>query len=157
MAEYDADGWQQVLDHEPDRAAEDADSAASDGAPEPWYRNRVLLALWALMVALLLTLVIYGMVELSRGGGENSGPATQHVVHHTDAVVDLHHYAILTVDDPAVEHHRSAPARVATARNAGADTGRGAAAGERLPVPGPADADITTTCTCRTSPELRPL
>ena len=76
MAEYDADGWQQVLEHEPDRTAEDADSAAPDGAPEPWYRNRVLLALWALMVALLLTLVIYGIVELSRGGGETSGPAT---------------------------------------------------------------------------------
>jgi hypothetical protein len=76
MAEYDADGWQQVLEHEPDRTADDADSAASDGAPEPWYRNRILLALWALMVALLLTLVIYGIVELSRGGGETSGPAT---------------------------------------------------------------------------------
>jgi hypothetical protein len=76
MAEYDADGWQQVLEHEPDRTAEDADSAAPDGAPEPWYRNRVLLALWALMVALLLTLVIYGIVELSRGGGETGGPAT---------------------------------------------------------------------------------
>jgi hypothetical protein len=76
MAEYDADGWQQVLQHEPDGTAEEADSAAPDGAPEPWYRNRVLLALWALMVALLLTLVIYGMVELSRGGGETSGPAT---------------------------------------------------------------------------------
>jgi len=76
MAQYDADGWQQVLEHEPDRTAEDADSAAPDGAPEPWYRNRVLLALWALMVALLLTLVIYGIVELSRGGGETGGPAT---------------------------------------------------------------------------------
>ena len=76
MAEYDADGWQQVLEHEPDRTAEDADSAAPDGAPQPWYRNRVLLALWALMVALLLTLVIYGIVELSRGGGETGGPAT---------------------------------------------------------------------------------
>jgi outer membrane biosynthesis protein TonB len=75
MAEYDADGWQQVLEHEPDRTAEDADSAAPDGAPAPWYRNRVLLALWALMVALLLTLVIYGIVELSRGGGETGGPA----------------------------------------------------------------------------------
>jgi cytoskeletal protein RodZ len=75
MAEYDADGWQ-VLEHEPDRTAEDADSATPDGAPEPWYRNRVLLALWALMVALLLTLVIYGIVELSRGGGETGGPAT---------------------------------------------------------------------------------
>jgi hypothetical protein len=76
MAEYDADGWQQVLGQEPDRTAEDAHSAAPDGAPEPWYRNRVLLALWALMVALLLTLIIYGIVELSRGGGETSGPAT---------------------------------------------------------------------------------
>jgi hypothetical protein len=76
MAEYDADGWQQVLEHEPDQIAADADSAAPDGAPEPWYRNRVLLALWALMVALLLTLVIYGIVELSPGGGETSGPAT---------------------------------------------------------------------------------
>jgi hypothetical protein len=76
MAEYDADGWQQVIEDEPDRTAEDADSAAPDGTPEPWYRNRVLLALWALMVALLLTLVIYGIVELSRGGGETGGPAT---------------------------------------------------------------------------------
>jgi hypothetical protein len=73
MAQYDADGWQQVLEHEPDQAV---DSVAPDGAPEPWYRNRVLLALWALMVALLLTLVIYGIVELSRGGGETGGPAT---------------------------------------------------------------------------------
>jgi hypothetical protein len=76
MAEYDADGWQQVLEHEPDRIAEDADSATSDGAPEPWYRNRILLALWALMVALLLTLVIYGIVELSRGGGGTGGPSS---------------------------------------------------------------------------------
>jgi hypothetical protein len=75
MAEYDADGRRQVLEHEPDRTAEDADSATPDGAPEPWYRNRVLLALWALMVALLLTLVIYGIVELTRGGGETGGPA----------------------------------------------------------------------------------
>jgi hypothetical protein len=74
MAEYDADGWQ-VLEDEPDPIAADADSTASDGAPKPWYRNRILLALWALMVALLLTLVIYGIVELSRGGGETGGPA----------------------------------------------------------------------------------
>jgi hypothetical protein len=75
MAAYDADGWQ-VLGHEPDRTAEDVDSAAPDGASKPWYRNRMLLALWALLVALLLTLVTYGIVELSRGGGETSGPAT---------------------------------------------------------------------------------
>src|ERR1700735_103507 len=51
-----------------------ADSAEPDLAPKPWYRNRVLLALWALAVALLLTLIIYGLVELSRGGG-SGGPA----------------------------------------------------------------------------------
>jgi outer membrane biosynthesis protein TonB len=76
MAEYGSDGSRQVLESEPDRTAEGADSAPPDGAPEPWYRNRVLLALWALMVALLLALVIYGIVELSRGGGETTGPAT---------------------------------------------------------------------------------
>jgi len=52
-----------------------ADSAEPDFAPDPWYRNRVLLALWALAVALILTLIIYGLVELSRGGA-GGGPAT---------------------------------------------------------------------------------
>jgi cytoskeletal protein RodZ len=76
MAQYDADGsLQQVLDDEPDRADEAADSAEPDSAPDPWYRNRVLLALWGLAVALLLTLIIYGLVELSRGG-EGGGPVT---------------------------------------------------------------------------------
>ncbi len=74
MAEYDVEGWQ-VHEHEPERTAEDVDSAALDGAPAPWYRKRVLLTLWALMVALLVTLLIYGIVELSRGG-ETGGPAT---------------------------------------------------------------------------------
>jgi cytoskeletal protein RodZ len=73
MAEYGVDvSLQQVLDDEPDRAD---DSAESDSAPDPWYRNRVLLALWALAVALVLTLIIYGLVELSRGG-EGGVPAT---------------------------------------------------------------------------------
>jgi hypothetical protein len=67
MTEVVADG-SQVLEQEQD--------AVADGAPQPWYRNRVLLALWALMVALLLTLISYGIVELSRGGGETTGPAT---------------------------------------------------------------------------------
>src|ERR1700689_2553275 len=76
MAEYGADGsLQQVLGDEQDRADEAADSAEPDFAPDPWYRNRVLLALWALAVALVLTLIIYGLVELSRGG-EGGGPAT---------------------------------------------------------------------------------
>jgi cytoskeletal protein RodZ len=66
MTEIVDDG-PQVLEQEPE--------AVADDAPRPWYRNRVLLALWALMVALLLTLIIYGIVELSRGSGETSGPA----------------------------------------------------------------------------------
>jgi hypothetical protein len=76
MARYASDG-SLVAEPELDRSAEDADSAAPGGAPQPWYRSRLLLALWALMVALLVTLVIYGIVELSRGGGgETGGPAT---------------------------------------------------------------------------------
>jgi len=60
MADYGGDvTQQQVLDSEP------------DPAPAPWYRNRVVLALWTLMVALLVTLIIYGIVELSRGGGSS--------------------------------------------------------------------------------------
>jgi cytoskeletal protein RodZ len=62
-----ADDGSQVLEHE---------LPVADQAPQPWYRNRILLALWALMVALLLTLIIYGIVELSRGGGETTGPTT---------------------------------------------------------------------------------
>jgi hypothetical protein len=56
-------------------ADEAADSAEPDFAPDPWYRNRVLLALWALALALLLTLLVYGLVELSRGG-VGGGPST---------------------------------------------------------------------------------
>ena len=75
MAEYGVDGSvQRVFDDESGRTPEGADSAEPDFAPAPWYRNRVLLALWALAVALLLTLIIYGLVELSRGGG-SGGPA----------------------------------------------------------------------------------
>lgn len=67
MTDFGADGsQQQVLEGAPEAIA---DGAEPDFAPDPWYRNRVLLALWALMVALLLTLIVYGVVELSRGGG----------------------------------------------------------------------------------------
>jgi hypothetical protein len=75
MAEYGVDGsLLPGIDGEPD-AADDSESIEPDQAPAPWYRNRVLLALWALALALLLTLIIYGLVELSRGG-EGGGPAT---------------------------------------------------------------------------------
>ena len=72
MADYGAVGSPLPdVDDEPN----DADSAESDSAPDPWYRNRVLLALWVAMVALLVVLIIYGLVELSRGG-EGGGPST---------------------------------------------------------------------------------
>ena len=62
MADYGAVGSPLPdVDDEPN----DADSAESDSAPDPWYRNRVLLAVWAAMVALLVVLIIYGLVELS--------------------------------------------------------------------------------------------
>jgi cytoskeletal protein RodZ len=67
MAEYGADGVQ-VLPGGPDGNSEGAEP---DSAPDPWYRSRVLLALWALLVALLLGLIIYGIVGLSRGGGSS--------------------------------------------------------------------------------------
>ena len=73
MAEYDVDGSPpQALEGEPDATP---DGAEPDSAPQPWYRKRVLLALWTLMVALLVTLIIYGIVELSRGGGTSHIPA----------------------------------------------------------------------------------
>ena len=60
-----------------------ADSAEPDVAPDPWYRNRVLLAVWALALALLLTLIIYGLVELSRGGGGGAPATTTPSTSHT--------------------------------------------------------------------------
>jgi cytoskeletal protein RodZ len=45
-------------------------------APEPWYRNRWLLAVWATMVAILIGLIIYGIVQLSRGGAGGSSTTT---------------------------------------------------------------------------------
>jgi hypothetical protein len=60
-----------------------ADSAEPDFAPDPWYRNRVLLALWAVAVALVLTLIIYGLVELSRDGGGGGSSTTTPSTTHT--------------------------------------------------------------------------
>jgi cytoskeletal protein RodZ len=82
MAEYDIDG-SLVLGDEPDRPDEAAGSAESDLAPKPWYRNRVLLAFWALALALLLTLIIYGLIELSRGGQGGAPVTTTPSTSHT--------------------------------------------------------------------------
>jgi len=76
MVDYGRDGLlPEGFDDEPYDPVDDPDSAEPDSAPDPWYRNRVLLALWAVLVALLLALIIYGVVELSRGG-EGTSPAT---------------------------------------------------------------------------------
>lgn len=83
MAAYGADGSPAgAPDNGPERTLEGTDAAGPDFAPDPWYRNRVLLALWSLAVALLLAVIIYGLVELSRGGG-GGGPATTSSTTHT--------------------------------------------------------------------------
>jgi hypothetical protein len=77
MADYGAGGsLPPGFYDESSDAAHDSDSAKPDSAPDPWYRNRVLLALWSAMVALLITLIIYGLLQLSHGGGEGGGPST---------------------------------------------------------------------------------
>jgi hypothetical protein len=48
----------------------------SDSAPNPWYKNRLLLGLWATAVALLIVLIVYGIVEISRGAGGGSTSTT---------------------------------------------------------------------------------
>jgi hypothetical protein len=53
-----------------------AESAEVESAPAPWYRNRVLLAVWATMVAILIVLIIYGLIQLSHGGGGGPFPTT---------------------------------------------------------------------------------
>ena len=51
-----------------------AESAEPESPPDPWYRNRSLLAVWATMVAILIVLIIYGLIQLSHGNG--GGPST---------------------------------------------------------------------------------
>jgi hypothetical protein len=43
--------------------------ADPESPPAPWYRNRSLLAVWATMVAILIVLIIYGLIQISHGGG----------------------------------------------------------------------------------------
>jgi hypothetical protein len=88
MADFSAaDGSaQRVLDEDPSdrptqmadyRAAAGADSTAGpDVVPRPWYKNRVMLGLWAAAAILVLVLIVYGIVEISRGTGSNSTPTT---------------------------------------------------------------------------------
>jgi hypothetical protein len=70
MANYGADGPRPPgSDDHPDYV----ESPEPESPPDPWYRNRLLLAVWATMVAILIVLIIYGLIQLSHGGG---GPST---------------------------------------------------------------------------------
>lgn len=44
--------------------------------PTPWYRKRTLLVMWATLVAILIALIIYGLIELSTGGESTITPST---------------------------------------------------------------------------------
>jgi hypothetical protein len=71
MASYNADDMQPSdSDYNPDYS----ESPEPESPPDPWYRNRLLQAVWATMVAILIVLIIYGLIQLSQGGG--GGPST---------------------------------------------------------------------------------
>jgi hypothetical protein len=56
-----------------DESPDYSQGADPESPPAPWYRNRSLLAVWATMVAILIVLIIYGLIQLSHGsGGETS-------------------------------------------------------------------------------------
>jgi hypothetical protein len=59
-----------------DYGAADSDSAEPDVVPDPWYKNRLLVGLWVTAVALLIVLIVYGIVEISRGAGGGSTSTT---------------------------------------------------------------------------------
>jgi cytoskeletal protein RodZ len=70
MASYSAGDMQPPdSDDNPDYS----ESPEPESPPDPWYRNRLLLAVWATMVAILVVLIIYGLIQLSRGSA--GGPS----------------------------------------------------------------------------------
>jgi hypothetical protein len=66
MASYCADDIQPP---DSDDNQDYSESPEPESPPDPWYRNRLLLAVWATMVAILIVLIIYGLIQLSHGGG----------------------------------------------------------------------------------------
>jgi hypothetical protein len=72
-------------DVQPTPGYDDAPDLPAPGAPvepesppDPWYRSRSLLVVWATMVAILVVLIIYGLIQLSHGngGGSYTTPST---------------------------------------------------------------------------------
>lgn len=54
----------------------DDQPAEPQSPPAPWYRKRSLLAIWATMVAILVVLIVYGLIQISRGGGGGTSTTT---------------------------------------------------------------------------------
>jgi hypothetical protein len=75
MASYDPGDERQDADAaKPAEPADHSETPLPEGPPAPWYRNRVLLIAWATVVAILVVLIIYGLIQLSQG--VEGGPTT---------------------------------------------------------------------------------
>ena len=76
MAEYGAgESPPPSPDDYPDYSqSAEPESPEQESPPDPWYRNRLLLVVWATMVAVLIVLIIYGLIQLSHGTA--GGPTT---------------------------------------------------------------------------------
>ena len=88
-------------------ASAEPESPEQESPPDPWYRNRLLLAVWATMVAILIVLIIYGLIQLSHGaagGPSTTTPSTTPTRSSTpttvdnDSAVDDHHPATAVLD-----------------------------------------------------------
>ena len=73
MANYGVDGPQPP---ESDDHPDYSEPAEQESPPDPWYKNRSLLAVWATMVAILIVLIIYGLIQISHGGGGGTSTTT---------------------------------------------------------------------------------
>jgi cytoskeletal protein RodZ len=71
MANYGVGGPEQPGS---DAYSDYSEPAEAEAVPAPWYRKRSLLAVWATMVAILIVLIIYGLIQISHGAG--GGPST---------------------------------------------------------------------------------
>jgi hypothetical protein len=74
MASYGVDDPSDRPTRMANYGVDDPQPPEPESAPDPWYKNRLLLAVWATMVAILIVLIIYGLIQLSHGTG--GGPST---------------------------------------------------------------------------------
>jgi hypothetical protein len=80
MASYHPGGPQPpASDDSPEYAGAAEPAETPESAPRPWYRNRALLIAWGAVVAILVVLIIYGLIQLSHGvegGPSETTPST---------------------------------------------------------------------------------